>query len=571
MRLRRPYGLALLASALVAPLPASSQVPAVRPPVSQTPLEDFRLPPAEAPSQPPRAPILPPLPAPPPDGQLSSALRVQVREFRITGNTVFADSELEPLLAPYTGREISSAELQEARQALTLFYVERGYVNSGAVIPDQKVQDGVVELRLVEGRLAGVEIQGTRWFRPSYFEKRLMIDADLPLQIGRLEERLQLLQQDERIRRLNARLAPGAKRGEALLRVRIEEAIPIDLGLEWANDEPVSVGEQTGRIRLDFTNLTGFGDELRSVVALTEGLTDARVHYRVPLNKWDMALEGRFRISDSDIIEEPFAQAGFHSLTRTFGVGGSQPLTRTPSTDLEVAIFGEGRRSKTENADGPIAFPGSGADPDTGETTVSVLRLGGQWLQRTRTQVFALRSLASIGLPVLGATSNPGRLPDSRFVSWLTQLQWVRRFPGFFDLELVLRSDLQMSSDPLVPMEQIAVGGRHTVRGYRENQLVRDQAVIGSLELRYPLWRSTGERHVIQLAPFVDTGHGWNKGRFTPDPKTITGIGAGLRYRFRRILLAEIYYGANLQNVFEGQEKSLQSRGISFRLRFDPL
>ena len=444
-------------------------------------------------------------------------------------------------------------------------------MNSGAVLPDQKVQDGVVELHIVEGRLADVEIEGTRWFRPSYFEKRLMIDADLPLQIERLEERLQLLQQDERIRRLNARLGPGAERGQAVLRVRIEEALPIDLGLEWANDEPVSVGEQTGRIRLDVTNVTGFGDELRSVVALTEGLTDARVRYRVPLNKWDTALEGRFRISDSDIVEAPFDQLGFHSLTRTVGLGLSQPLYRTPSTDLEVAIFAEWRRSETENDDGPISFPGSGADPDTGETTISVLRLGGQWLQRTRTQVFALRSLASVGLPVLGATLNSGNLPDSRFVSWLTQFQWVRRFPRIFDLELVLRTDLQLSSAPLVPMEQIAVGGMHTVRGYRENQLVRDQAVIGSLELRYPLWRSAGERHLIQLAPFVDSGHGWNRSRFTPDPKTITGIGAGLRYRFHRMLLAEIYYGANLRDVFEGQEKSLQSRGISFRLRFDPL
>ena len=39
-------------------------------------------------------------------------------------------------------------------------------------------------------------------------------------------------------------------------------------------------------------------------------------------------------------------------------------------------------------------------------------------------------------------------------------------------------------------MEQIAVGGMRTVRGYRENQMVRDNALISSLELRIPLLRT---------------------------------------------------------------------------------
>jgi hemolysin activation/secretion protein len=71
----------------------------------------------------------------PTPGTLASALRVHVKRFRFEGNTVFSDRELAKVVARFAGREISSAELEEARQALSLYYVEHGYINSGALLP----------------------------------------------------------------------------------------------------------------------------------------------------------------------------------------------------------------------------------------------------------------------------------------------------------------------------------------------------------------------------------------------------------------------------------------------------
>jgi hemolysin activation/secretion protein len=50
----------------------------------------------------------------------------------------------------------------------------------------------------------------------------------------------------------------------------------------------------------------------------------------------------------------------------------------------------------------------------------------------------------------------------------------VRRFDTRGD-QYVLRNDLQLAKDPLLPLEQFTVGGASTVRGYRENQLVKDK------------------------------------------------------------------------------------------------
>ena len=79
------------------------------------------------------------------------------------------------------------------------------------------------------------------------------------------------------------------------------------------------------------------------------------------------------------------------------------------------------------------------------------------------------------------------------------------------DLQLLFRLDIQLAADPLLPLEQVGVGGRYSVRGYRENQLVRDNALIASLESRIPLVRNRRWADYVQVVPFVDVGRGWNR------------------------------------------------------------
>jgi hemolysin activation/secretion protein len=191
-----------------------------------------------------------------------------------------------------------------------------------------------------------------------------------------------------------------------------------------------------------------------------------------------------------------------------------------------------------------------------------VLRFVGDWLRRDENQVFAARVQLNWGLDALGATKNSGDLPDGRFVSSLLQLQWARRF-GSLGIEAIVRGDLQLSNDPLLSLEQIAVGGYATVRGYRQNQRVQDQAAIASLEVRVPLWRDPQRLGVIELAPFVDYAHVWNhKDRPDKRAKTLASAGVGLRWRLPRFLSARIYWGQNINSVETSGD--LQDNGVQF-------
>jgi hemolysin activation/secretion protein len=195
---------------------------------------------------------------------------------------------------------------------------------------------------------------------------------------------------------------------------------------------------------------------------------------------------------------------------------------------------------------------------------VSVLRLNFEWERLERNQVFAARSLLSFGLPVLGARSSRV-FPNGQFVAWLGQFQWARRFEPW-GIQTIFRTDVQLSSDPLPTLEQIPVGGHASVRGYRENQLVRDQAVITSLELRLPVWRVEG-RSIVELAPFFDFGYAANRDRPTPGPDTLASAGVGLRLSPHSSIEALLYWGYQIDDVSTSGD--LQDDGIQFRVRWN--
>ena len=136
-----------------------------------------------------------------------------VREIRITGSTVFTAEELATVTAPYTNRKLTSEGLEALRVNLTKFYIDRGYVTSGAIIPDQEVKEGIITLQVIEGKLERVEVEGNYWFRPSYIQDRIALGSGPPVNINALQERLQLLQETPGIARLNAELKPGMVRG----------------------------------------------------------------------------------------------------------------------------------------------------------------------------------------------------------------------------------------------------------------------------------------------------------------------------------------------------------------------
>jgi len=198
-----------------------------------------------------------------------------------------------------------------------------------------------------------------------------------------------------------------------------------------------------------------------------------------------------------------------------------------------------------------------------GEGKITALRLIGDWVEQQLDQVFAIRSTLSWGIDAFDATDNNFK-PDGQFFSWLGQFQWARRF-GSNRNEMIFRTDCQLASDPLLPMEQFAVGGIRTVRGYPVNTLVRDNAVVMSGELRQPLYGLADGLRGFEVAAFVDYAQAWNHGGSTPPPRDISSVGLGVRWDPNPNLHAELYWGYRLRKI-ENPTDNLLDYGINFAL-----
>ena len=525
-----------------------------------------QLPEFESPEE--EEPILPPIVQPlEPEEAPSAGPGVFVEDYRIVGSTVFSSEELASLVEPWTGRVIRSEDLVSVRNAITEHYLRHGYVNSGATLPDQDFEGGIIEIHIVEGSLTEIRITGNKQFRARYLRDRIQRGATTPLHIGKLEERIQILQQDPRIRKLAARLLPGEQRGESVLHIQMEETNRFGVDLNFSNYEPPSISALGGGVDASVQNIVGWGDSIEAEFTITDGLKRYRGRYEIPFTRWDTRLLLEAHYADSEITDAAFVDLEIESKFKSYQIGLIQPIYTSTQTRFDLGLIADWRRSNTKLRGFDISFLDSGTDD--GETTASVLRFVADWLHRDQNQVLAARVQLSWGIDALDATTHNKRdredsaqLPDGRFVASLIQLQWARRF-GSLGIEAIVRGDLQLSNDPLLGLEQIAVGGYATVRGYRQNQRVQDQAAITSLEMRIPIWRDPRHTGVIELAPFVDYAHVWsNSDRSYKRAKTLASAGIGLRWTLPRFLFAQIYWGQNISSV--ETSGNLQDSGVQF-------
>jgi len=510
---------------------------------------------------------LPPLErAEPSTGAPGSGFLLEVREWVFEGHTVFDAAELEEVVAPFTGRSLTHEELLAARDALTLHYVDAGYVTSGALIPDQPVEGGRLRVRLVEGALTDVEISGHRWFRASTLEGRISRSARAPLHAPSLEREVRLLQRDSRIQRIDATLRPGERLGESRLLVAVEETSPYRASVETDNHMGPSLGEARGRLVLRHENVAGFGDSAFVLVGGFEAGPEVEAGYRIPFTRYGTTAEARFRYTESDLVDSIGDRLQIEGRFYNIELGLRQPLYETPELGISVGVAGELRDSRIDILNSQLD-----------RTRVTVLSFDQELIWSGGQQVLAARSELRWGIPALNSSERRSELPDSRFVAWLGQVQWARRFDPF-GVELLLRGDLQVAAEPLPTLEQLSLGGHASVRGYRENRSVRDQGLTGSAELRIPLWReSVGGRTLVQLAPFFDVGRGWNRSAPGPskalsreeDSITLYSAGVGLRVQPWRFVLGELYWGRPLAN--NRGPGGIQGDGLHFRVRIQLL
>jgi len=455
---------------------------------------------------------------------------IQVREIRVTGSTIFSQEELKEVVREYEGQSQTLEQLREAADRITELYLNRGYINSRALLGDQVVDNGVVEIQVIEGRLEEIVVEGAGRLNPNYVTSRIRRGAGVPLNSASLENELRLLKTDPLFESVEASLQPAAEIGQSKLTVRVSLNKPLTVNLFADNYSPASVGSERIGFRLGYQNLTGLGDRLiLGYNRTTTGGDTSRYEfiYRIPLNAMDGSLTIQFLPDNNEISNIELQDLGIRGETQRYEFDYRQPIIRSPRQEFALSVGFSHHRGQTFLGDVPFGF-GEGPD-DRGRTRSSAIRFGQEYVRRDATGILGVRSQFNLGIDAFGATLNAGNTPDSRFLSWLLSVQRLQRL-GDNHL-LTLRGDLQLATTSLLPSRQYVIGGGQSVRGYRQNARSGDNGFLISIEDRITLQRDNQGQPTLMVAPFLDFGQVWNtqgNPNILGSENFLMGVGVGL-------------------------------------------
>ncbi|MEO0969414.1 MAG: ShlB/FhaC/HecB family hemolysin secretion/activation protein [Cyanobacteria bacterium J06639_18] len=508
-------------------------------------------------------------------GSQTSEDTVTVKKFHVVGSTVFSDKHLEKFLKPCINKPLSFPELLQIRSAITQLYIDKGYVTTGAFIPDAQelpTTDAVVTIQVIEGRIEDIKINGTKRLNRNYVRSRLRLGTSTPLHRKKLLNALKLLQINPLIDSISAELRAGLESGTNVLEVEVKEAQTWSSQISLNNGRSPSVGSFRRGVGLTKANLLGLGDGLSVGYNNTDGSNGFDLSYTLPVNARDGYLNFSYGKTSGNIIEKPFDELDIESESQYYQLTYYQPIIQTPSKKFALSITAS--RNENQTFRNGIAEPISrGADRE-GRSKVSAIRFAQEWVQQSRGQVLAARSQFSLGIDALDSTINEIS-PDSRFFSWRGQFQWIRLFgmntsslptvPTLF-----FRTDFQLADRPLLSPEQFGLGGFGSIRGYRQDALLTDNGVLASAELRFPVVNIPEWESVVQLIPFVDVGTGWNSGdSIEPEQDTLVSVGLGLQLINSNNFRARLDWGIPLVNL-ESEKKTWQENGVYFSVEYNP-
>jgi hemolysin activation/secretion protein len=482
-----------------------------------------------SPQRPPeRKPELPemrvPQPRESPEGL--RAVRLTLRELRIEGATAIPVERLQAHVSRYVGREITGANIFALAHQLTALYRAEGYILSQVIVPPQSFSDGRLALRVVEGYIANVRVEGDPRLAAQLAELGERIKASRPLRASVLERYL-LIANDLAGVHLRSVLSPSQTPGAADLTLiasvrRIEGFVSLDnYGSKYLGPGQLSVG-------LAANHLLGTGDQLRflGVGAGSHELRYGQLAYSRVVNAEGLRLgasASRARTRPGDALE-PFDVRG---RADTFTLSAGYPLWRSANGSLLGRALFDHRNIDTDILGSRVI-----------EDHIRALRLGVSWLALDRLDGHNTLDLElSQGLdgtkPDDPLKSRAGA--DGRFHKLV--FDYERFQPLGSRYGLTLGAGGQWTRKPLLSSEQYALGGRRFGRAYEPAELVGERALAFRAEPAYLGLFGSDWLKSYQLYGFYDGGKVWSDNTAS---SSLASAGFGSRAAFGRYVNATL-------------------------------
>jgi hemolysin activation/secretion protein len=435
-------------------------------------------------------------------------MRLEIKGFRIVGLTVADPAEFASDLESFIGTEKRFQDLLDAAAAIKRNLAGLGFFLADVVVPEQKIADGIVELRVLEGRLGKVRLE---------VDPAARIDRDL-LQsyIGSLEEgglirtadveRALFQIHDLRGIVATSSFAPGAVTGTADLTIRVAAAKKFDGNFDFDANGSIYTGLHRAGAGIDANGLFGRGEiiSVRASNAIDGNLRFARASILIPIGPWGTKIGGAISDLNYRLGTPSFEALKVNGAAYVTSLTAIHPFIRSRNTNLMLIA----QSDKREFYDISLAS----GDENRKASDVNSLALSGDFRDR----------LGGGGINVFNIAYTLGDLKFGIAAKELAdQGAGGRKLKGLFGktnltlsrlqaiderLALYASYSQQFTNKNLDPSEKFSLGGPNAVRAYPQGEGAGDEGYFGQIELRYRLPVEEDLPGSMVLAGFYDFG-----------------------------------------------------------------
>jgi hemolysin activation/secretion protein len=291
----------------------------------------------QQPRLPQSVPKVAPLEKPPTD---TSAVRIQVKAFSITGNTLIAEPQLQKALVPWVGKELSFTELQQATNAISEVYRQRGWFARVQLLP-QDVSSGTITIAIIESKLGELRIDDGG--KPLRMQRDLVTGTMTerqkpgdPLNLDALERSSNILNDTPGVV-VATILASGKTAGDTDAVVKVQDKPLVSTSVQLDNTGSRSTGDKKISAGLTLDNPSGTGDQISLNANGGEGNLYAKLAYSLPVGRDGLRAGLSASALTYKLVGPDFEALASKGDGQTIGANTSYPLLRSSNRNIGVA------------------------------------------------------------------------------------------------------------------------------------------------------------------------------------------------------------------------------------------
>ncbi|MBF0561665.1 MAG: ShlB/FhaC/HecB family hemolysin secretion/activation protein [Alphaproteobacteria bacterium] len=453
----------------------------------------------------------------------AAQIRFLLTEVQVEDSTVFKEPDFHPIYQNLLGKEISLDDIYKVAEKITARYGQAGYALSRAVVPAQKIHNGIVHLKIIEGYIDKVQVEGDTGPLTDRVKKLAnKITQSRPLRSDVIERYL-LLANDLPGITVTSVMKPSEGSGGGATLVLVSEYKPVAANATLDNRGARTTGPMEETVGLTENTWAGLGErtDLRYIRGGDNELRYIDITHQEAIGNEGTKLDLKANQSHSN-PGSTLKYLHMDNISQTTGFDVTHPFIRSFAASLTG-------KAGFDYKDSSSKVLGNTSSQDR----IRSLNFGGSY---DFADALGGKNLANVtltkGIDFMGATE-PGRANLSRALGssdfFKMNADVVRNQSLTREVSLQLGMSGQWSANDLLSSEQFGFGGNQYGRAYDSSEITGDNGVSGKIELQYNV--NYPELSVKYLQPFAfyDIGEVWQR---TPlvsqkpnDAAASTGIG----------------------------------------------